>query len=90
MKVLPPKSDLINTLDNISLFSTLNKSNVALSDSFSNLFLLDSKKFVQDMLNGKKVNFTETIETSHFSSRFFNSKIKSSPYINNKISNALC
>ena len=89
MKVLPPKSDLINTLDNISLFSTLNKSNVALSDSFSNLFLLDSKKFVQDMLNGKKVNFTETIETSHFSARFFNSKIKSSPYINNKISNEI-
>ena len=59
MKFILPKSNLVTSFDDISLYSTLSNTQINIKKYFSNSSSLYALNFLQDMWNGEKVNFTE-------------------------------
>ncbi len=81
--ILPPNSDLINDLNNISLYSSFNIHNF----NFSSHQIKTVKNFLYDMWNDKNVNFTENKKALHFACRFHNAKNNFLNYKNTLIDN---
>ena len=83
--ILPPKSDLINNLNDIYLYSSTNNQNFKFtSDQLKNI-----KKFLLDMWNEKNVNFTENKKSLHYACRFYPKNIGFSKFKNKLIDKEL-
>ena len=86
MKFILPKSNLVTSFDDISLYSTLSNTQINIKKYFSNSSSLYALNFLQDMWNGEKVNFTEKRPSLHFSSRFFENENFSNKFLKPSIS----
>ena len=86
MKFILPKSNLVTSFDDISLYSTLSNTQINIKKYFSNSSSLYALNFLQDMWNGEKVNFTEKRPSLHFSSRFFENENFNNKFLKPSIS----
>jgi len=83
--ILPPKSDLINDLNNISLYSSIKDTKI----KFTSKQVTILKSFLKNMWNEKIVNFTENKKVLHHSCRFYPKNINFSKFKNNLIDNEI-
>ena len=83
--ILPPKSDLINDLNNISLYSSIKDTKI----KFTSKQVTTLKSFLKNMWNEKIVNFTENKKVLHHSCRFYPKNINFSKFKNNLIDNEI-
>ena len=57
MKFILPKSNLVTSFDDISLYSTLSNTQINIKKYFSNSSSQYALNFLQDMWNGEKSQF---------------------------------